>query len=717
MLMEAGGGHLRKDFLAVTDQAIVSGTSFLTTVLIGRVCGAEELGIYSLGFTLLVTWSSVQESLIALPYTICCHRQTPETQREFAGSVLVHQVMLSLLALVSLAATGAALSLWKHIPGLTTVIWALSAVLPFALLREFGRRYAFAHLRMHVAFVLDLFTAAIQLFGLFWLARTGALTAASAFAAIGVGCTLAAGCWLYGARRQFAIRRDQIWQTMRHNWALGKWLFAAQLTLSFQTYCSHWLLAWLVGTTATGLYFACLTIAQSCNPFTIGMSNALAPRTAQAFVLHGGQALRRVVYRSTFLVCLALTIFCLIVLFAGQLVVNLLYHGDQYDGQGHTVFVLSLSMMIGALGMPASNGLAAIKRPDVIFKIGLLVVGLSVILVPCLILAWGVEGAAYGFLAGNIVGSLGRWLAFEFLVPRRAPMPAAVPAALLLNGNGRHVEESTTASVSGVKSLTCITTSWDDGHPLDMRVAELLAKYGLRGTFYVPREAGGHPTLEPAQIRELSSEFEVGGHTIHHVDLTRVSDECAWQEIADSKTWLEEVTGVACPMFCPPKGRCTAKHRELIRRAEFLGMRSVELLSVDFPQPINGLMLMATTVQAYPHALIAYARNTLNRGSFGNLWRYMAQCRFADWQTVTRSLLKDALEHGGVFHLWGHSWELEKTGQWHELEEVLRLMSEFTNRAPALTNGQVCHLAGNSNGVSSSLARADILAHAPAEAV
>lgn len=44
---------------------------------------------------------------------------------------------------------------------------------------------------------------------------------------------------------------------------------------------------------------------------------------------------------------------------------------------------------------------------------------------------------------------------------------------------------------------TYITTSWDDGHPLDLRVAELLSEYHLQGTFYVPiaAEAG---TITPA---------------------------------------------------------------------------------------------------------------------------------------------------------------------------------------------------------------------------
>jgi hypothetical protein len=39
-----------------------------------------------------------------------------------------------------------------------------------------------------------------------------------------------------------------------------------------------------------------------------------------------------------------------------------------------------------------------------------------------------------------------------------------------------------------VKPPAYITTSWDDGHPSDLRLADLLHKHSLRGTFYVPPE-------------------------------------------------------------------------------------------------------------------------------------------------------------------------------------------------------------------------------------
>jgi hypothetical protein len=234
-----------------------------------------------------------------------------------------------------------------------------------------------------------------------------------------------------------------------------------------------------------------------------------------------------------------------------------------------------------------------------------------------------------------------------------------------------------------------ITTSWDDGHPLDFRVAALLAKYGLRGTFYVPSSAKTG-TMRDVQVRELSCSFEIGAHTVHHVDLTTVTPRQARQEIFDSKSWLEDCTGLPCSMFCPPLGRYSLRHLELVREAGFLGMRSVELLSLDYPRPKGGLLLLPTTIQAHPHSLAAYSRNMMKRWAWRNLCLYVCRGRSTDWPKLVRSLFAHALRCGGVFHLWGHSWELEEAGQWQRLEEVLRFLSQFTIQAPARSNSEVC---------------------------
>src|SRR5262249_44258464 len=70
---------------AALDQGVVSGTAFLTTVLVGRWDFPSELAVYSIGFSLLASLLAFQDSLILLPYTIQRHHPF-QTASEHAGS-------------------------------------------------------------------------------------------------------------------------------------------------------------------------------------------------------------------------------------------------------------------------------------------------------------------------------------------------------------------------------------------------------------------------------------------------------------------------------------------------------------------------------------------------------------------------------------------------------------------------------------------------------
>jgi peptidoglycan/xylan/chitin deacetylase (PgdA/CDA1 family) len=234
-----------------------------------------------------------------------------------------------------------------------------------------------------------------------------------------------------------------------------------------------------------------------------------------------------------------------------------------------------------------------------------------------------------------------------------------------------------------------ITTSWDDGHPLDLRIAELLDRNGLTGTFYIPKfiQSG---VMTVAQIRDLSNSFDVGGHTLDHVFLTMIPDIQAQLQIVGCRKWVEDVTGGPCDMFCPPAGKFTRTHAEMIRRAGFLGLRSVELLSTLPPRFIDGLMHVPTTLQAFPHPRWIYVKNAIKRRSWSNLFRYLSMGAPADLERLVEQLLKQVISRGGVFHLWGHSWEIERFDEWNRLERVLKLMGQFRNEATPATNSQLC---------------------------
>lgn len=238
-----------------------------------------------------------------------------------------------------------------------------------------------------------------------------------------------------------------------------------------------------------------------------------------------------------------------------------------------------------------------------------------------------------------------------------------------------------------------MTTSWDDGDPRDARVAELLAKYGLAGTFYVPRKAPNR-VMSDDEIRSIASGFEIGAHTLTHPRLTRLELTQAREEIAGSKDWVEQVTSATCTMFCPPEGKFVAEHRAMAADAGYAGFRTVELLSMKRPQADGRLAVMPTSVQAHSHPRAGYLRNALRRRSLSAIATFARAGFTADWATLARRLLRRVHRHGGVFHLWGHSWEIDEHGQWAALEDVLRAMGEHTAALTPMTNGQLVAASG-----------------------
>jgi peptidoglycan-N-acetylglucosamine deacetylase len=234
------------------------------------------------------------------------------------------------------------------------------------------------------------------------------------------------------------------------------------------------------------------------------------------------------------------------------------------------------------------------------------------------------------------------------------------------------------------------TTSWDDGTIDDLRLAELLTKYDLPATFYIAKKHQYGSLLEK-DIAELGRYFEIGAHTLNHVVLNSAGKKLASDEIQGSKSWIEQVTGRPCRMFCFPRGKFHKQQLDVVKDAGFTGARTVELMSLQLPTFVAGLRLMPTTVQCYPHTYSGYLRNIISRKKLRNVRTYLQVAGLKTWTSQARSLLSRAHRDGGVFHLWGHAWEIEQHGLWLQLEEVFRAAAEYRPEGKYVTNGELCN--------------------------
>ncbi len=234
-----------------------------------------------------------------------------------------------------------------------------------------------------------------------------------------------------------------------------------------------------------------------------------------------------------------------------------------------------------------------------------------------------------------------------------------------------------------------VSISIDDGHLADLRTAELLAKYGLAATFYIPASNAEREVLSQPQIRVIARQFEVGSHTFSHVSLDSIPERRAWMEICDGKIWLEQVLGQEVVSFCYPRGKFNRRLAKMVAQAGFVGARTCLMNLHDFPRDP---FLWGVSTQGYSHRFIIHVRHALLQGNFGGISNFVRVYKgTTNWQEhFTRAL--DYVEmYGGVAHLMLHSWEIEANSEWPKLAMVFKGIAERKALVPS-SNGALFRL-------------------------
>lgn len=227
--------------------------------------------------------------------------------------------------------------------------------------------------------------------------------------------------------------------------------------------------------------------------------------------------------------------------------------------------------------------------------------------------------------------------------------------------------------------------SVDDGHPLDLRIADMLARHDLRATFYLPiRNCEGPPVLSAAQARELSTRFDIGSHTLDHRYLTTLTENEAWRQITEGKVELEQRIGRTVSGFCYPGGKYLQQHLQMVSRAGFHFARTTRNLCPDIGhQPLA----IPTSLQFYPHTRSVLIRNFISQGSHLNRWpAFRSVINEDDWLMRMYRLFDHIEKRGSVFHLWCHALDIDRLQLWKALDHFLGFVSRRIPSGQRLDN-------------------------------
>jgi peptidoglycan/xylan/chitin deacetylase (PgdA/CDA1 family) len=128
-----------------------------------------------------------------------------------------------------------------------------------------------------------------------------------------------------------------------------------------------------------------------------------------------------------------------------------------------------------------------------------------------------------------------------------------------------------------------VVITFDDGYMNNYEYGfPLISELGMCATWFVVssdigKMSGWHdPGVPPQkmmnvqQLREMRSKgMEIGAHSRHHVDLTDLDDANRLEEIAGSRTDLENLLGCPISSFSYPYGRYDSKTTKIVQESGF----------------------------------------------------------------------------------------------------------------------------------------------------
>lgn len=210
--------------------------------------------------------------------------------------------------------------------------------------------------------------------------------------------------------------------------------------------------------------------------------------------------------------------------------------------------------------------------------------------------------------------------------------------------------------------LKALTFSFDDGVIQDIRLIELLDKYGLKATFnlnsallgaeYKVDENGNvleRGKVAPEKVSEIYKNHEVGAHTLHHPNFLALSKEEIINEVNQDVKELERLTQKPVKVFAYPFGATDDRVCKILEENTPIKLARTVWKSDNFDLPTTGLMCFKPT---------AYF------GKTDELFE-LAQ-KFISYKPRKPQL----------FYVWGHAYELDMDRiSWEKFEEFCKLVS------------------------------------------
>lgn len=265
--------------LVLADQALVSGASFVTTMLLVRALGLDGFGRFSLAWMAVVFAQALQLACVGTPMATLGPKERPEDAPAYHADVL--RLELAFLGAVLAVGLGAGLPIARAF-GVELDGRELGALAAFALARlahDFVRQRAFVREERGLALRIDAAATCVQLGLVATLAFAGRLDPVGALACLAAGS--AAGV-VAGARHlgPWSVRPGALRRAFARHEGMARWLVALAVLQWFTSNAFGLAAGAVLGPAALGAVRAGQTVLGVLHVGLLAIENVVPVRAA-----------------------------------------------------------------------------------------------------------------------------------------------------------------------------------------------------------------------------------------------------------------------------------------------------------------------------------------------------------------------------------------------------------------------------------------------------
>ena len=393
-------GTIGKEKLYVLgDQVVVSGSAFVTNLLLARALGLQQYGIFSgLGMVQLFLLS-ISMAFSSQVYQVVFPGLHATARKAYTNGLLYLQLIITVLLLIS----SLLFFLWMPDHGMITgsVAGAAAIATGLYLLQDFLRKALLTCGKVKEAFYGDLITNILQLLLLAMVWALHSLTLLYAWLIIGltfIPSVIAAFWWLQpgfpGKKKMlFALRLQK---------NKSPWLISSALLQWSSGYFFVVAAGWWVGAAALGAFRLAQYIFGLLNVLLQAIENYTLPRASASY--------NKTAYLKALLKkCLLLMLPVLLLLAVLGKPVLQLAGGNGYSSYGYLMYGLAIIYVVITIGYPVRIAIRSLHLNRVYFTGYILSVIFCVSTAPWLLLHWQLYGALTGILCTQMI-TIGYWV-------------------------------------------------------------------------------------------------------------------------------------------------------------------------------------------------------------------------------------------------------------------------------------------------------------------